>query len=318
MISYEERNKDITEKNEKVYGRDIPNGTRRMPLPKQACYGIVVDKLRICYEVTNDTYLKKFKEIQLNGLITICGLTFLRTSNDRFEFYYIVYDEKNKGVATVKFGKYANKNESTTYVFLEVYNEVLYQPDKLKELLLLPEKIGLAFHNFTAIDLAVDSPFNVSTIIRKMMKDESVDTIINRKVVKERTTVLDGLTCIHSITLNRLKNPTITIKQKKAQKHVYDGVTVQAYNKKEEILNTSDKQYILDYWGNPKRLYRLEVRLHSEDIKKFLLHSLNPPSTNMLFNPTILKDMFLFHLSSVIRFRSGRQIIDWEDILRMQ
>jgi hypothetical protein len=318
MISYEDRNKNITEKNEKVYRGDIPNEARRLPLPKKASYGIVIDKLKICYEATKHTYLKELKEMQLNGARAICGYTFLRLSNDRFEFYYVVYDEENKGVATVKFGKYANKNESTSYVFLEVYNEVLYQPDILKGLLMLPERIGLNFHNFTAIDLAVDSPFNVSTIIRKMMKDESVDTIINRKVVKERTIVLDGLTCIHSITLNRLKNPTINIKQKKAQKHVYDGVTVQAYNKREEIMNVSDKQYILDYWGNPKHLYRLEVRLHNEDIKQFLSHSLIPPSINILFNPAILKDMFLFHLTAVIRFRSGRRIIDWKDILNMQ
>lgn len=318
MVSHEERNKNITEKDEKVYGRDIPNGTRRLPLPKKACYGIVIDKLRICYDGTNNNYIEDLKKVQICQVKTMVGFHFLRTTHDCFEYNYAVYDKDDKAVATLRFSKYVNKTAPSVLVYLEVYNEVLYKPDRLKELLLMPGMIGLTFHNFTAIDLAVDSPFNVTTIIRKMMKDESVDTIINRKVVKDRSSILEGLTCTHSITINKLKNPTITIKQKKAQKHVSDGVTVQAYNKKEEIMNASDKQYIMDYWDNPKRLYRLEVRLHNEDIKAFLSHELITPSIDILYNSAQLKEMFLFHLNSVIRFRFGRRIIKWRDILGMQ
>ena len=318
MIGYEEGYKKNKYEDERVHCGDIPNEEWHVPLPKKVNSGIVIDKLQICYEPTNSVYLEDLKTVQLNGIITIAGFHFHRLSNDRFKHFFCVYDKDNKVVATLKFFKYANENNSSKYFFLEVNNEVLYDPKRLYGLLLMPGMVGLTFHNFTCIDLAYDSPYNTTTMIRKRMRDESLDTIINGKVVKDRSSILDGLTCTHSVTIKKLKNLTITIKQKKAQKHVYDGVTVQAYNKKEEILNASDKQYILDYWGNPKRLYRLEVRLHNEDIKAFLSHELITPSMDILFNYAQLKDMFLFHLNSVIRFRSGRKIIAWEDILKMQ
>lgn len=318
MYRYDEGYQYNIEEEEKGYRGDMPDEERHLPLPKKVNCGIVIDKLKICYEAANGMYLEDLETVQLNGIKSIAGFYFHRMSNDRFKHFFLVYDIDGKAVATLKFNKYANESSSSKYIFLDVNNEVLYDHNRLHELLLMPEGIGVTFHNFTSIDLAYDTPFNTTTQIRKRMRDESLDTIINGKVVKDRSTVLDGLTCTHSITMNRLKNPTITIKQKKAQKHTNEGVTVQAYNKKEEIKNTSDKQYIMDYWGNPTRLYRLEVRLNSEDIKTFLSHAFIAPSIDILYNPSILKGMFLFHLNSVIRFRSGRKIIAWEDILKMQ
>lgn len=54
------------------------------------------------------------------------------------------------------------------------------------------------------------------------------------------------------------KNPTISIKQAKALHNKAKGLTVCAYNKAAEI-STSGKDYILGYYGNRKRLYRLEI-----------------------------------------------------------
>ena len=57
--------------------------------------------------------------------------------------------------------------------------------------------------------------------------------------------------------------------QKKAITNKCDGITIQAYDKKAEIENKSNKRYILDYYGNPKHLYRLEVRLHYQELKDY-------------------------------------------------
>lgn len=89
------------------------------------------------------------------------------------------------------------------------------------------------------------------------MRDKTVTTIINGKAVKDRKKVLQGVSFEYSSTLDRLNHPTITVKQKKAIANKCNGVTVQAYNKKAEIDDHSDKRYILDYYGHPKRLYRL-------------------------------------------------------------
>ena len=120
---------------------------------------------------------------------------------------------------------------------------------------------------------------------------------------------------MYSSSLNRLNNPTITIKQKKAAANKNDGITVQAYNKKAEILQSSKKQYILDYHGNPKRLYRLEVRLHNQELKDYFAAKHITPSTDILYDGEMLKELFFHHLGAVIRFTRGRTKIQWKELL---
>ena len=77
-----------------------------------------------------------------------------------------------------------------------------------------------------------------------MMRDKEVTTIINGKAVHDRKTLLQGVTFDYSTTLSRLVHPTITIRQKKAITNKCDGITIQAYDKKAEIENKSNKRYI--------------------------------------------------------------------------
>ena len=195
-------------------------------------------------------------------------------------------------MAQLKFGHHTDRNDATTYVYYKVLNPVLYDDaEKLCRVLELPTKMGMVFNNYTAIDLAYDSPQNLPTLIKKMMRDKDVTTIINGKAVRNRKSVLDGVLFMYSSSLNRLNNPTITIKQKKAIANKNDGITVQAYNKKTEIEQSSKKQYILDYHGNPKRLYRLEVRLHNQELKDYFANSHIEPSTDVLFDKELLKGL---------------------------
>ena len=72
----------------------------------------------------------------------------------------------------------------------------------------------MVFHNITTIDLAKDfTKINPVTIIRKMYKDKGVTTIINGKAVRDRKQTIAGFSQTYSISLDRLKNPTISVKQ---------------------------------------------------------------------------------------------------------
>lgn len=274
---------------------------------------IILDELRICYVASNDD-LSRLEMVEVGEFVEVDEYRLYRRTNDRFRCFFDVLLD-GKSMAQLKYGHYTDRDEFTTFVYFKVDNHILYDAERLRRVLELPMKMRMVFNNYTAIDLAFDSPQNLPTLIKQMMRDKDVTTIINGKAVRDRKSVLDGVLFMYSSTLNRLNNPTITVKQKKAIANKNDGITVQAYNKKAEIEQSSKKQYILDYHGNPKRLYRLEVRLHNQELKDYFANSHLAPTTDVLFDKELLKDMFYYHLSTVIRFTRGRTKIQWRQLL---
>ena len=280
----------------------------------EGCY-IVIDELKICY-VTREEVLQPLKATTIGEHVSLCGYQMHRIANDRFEYFFDV-SARGRKVAQLRFGFYTDKEDGYPYVYLKVLNKTLYNPAEFRKILQMPDALGLEFNNFTAIDLAMDMPLNIPSIIKKMMRSKDTTTIINGKAVKDRKRNLEGVCFEYSTSLDRLNNPTITVKQKKAIHNKNCGITVQAYNKKAEIENLeSEKQYILDFYGDPKRLYRLEVRLRYQEIKDYLLIRKTEGAPALLFDQGILEDMFFYHLASVIRFTKGRTKISWNALLK--
>ena len=274
---------------------------------------IKIDELRICY-VADEESLRDLMAVEAGKFIDSFGYRFYRIINDRFCYFYdIVLDGEQVG--HIKFGHYTDLNDGVLYVYYKIFNAVLYDHDIFTRMLELPTLLGLVFNNFTAIDLAYDASVNFPSLIRKMMRDEKVTTIINGKAVIDPKCLVQGVTIDYSTTLKRLVHPTITIRQKKAISNKNEGITIQAYDKKAEVLNKSNKQYILDYYGNPKRLYRLEVRLPYRELKDYFAKQGIAPTIDVVLDETLLKDMFLYHLSAVIRFTKSRKKISWSDLL---
>jgi hypothetical protein len=243
---------------------------------------IVIDELKLCY-IADREQMACLAEVAVGSSVELYHYKFYRFLNERFRFFFEVVEDGVK-VAHLKFGHYTDKEDAPLYVYLKVLNRVLYDAVRLQRLLALPDKYGMAFNNFTAIDLALDGGINFPSLIKRMMRDKTVTTIINGKAVKDRKKVLQGVSFEYSSTLDRLNHPTITVKQKKAIANKCNGVTVQAYNKKAEIGDHSDKRYILDYYGHPKRLYRLEIRLHYQELKDYFVMLGKYPSPEDLFD----------------------------------
>ena len=254
-------------------------------------------------------------EVEAGASIELYHYKFYRFLNERFRFFFVVVEDGVE-VAQLKFGHYTDMEDAPLYVYLKVLNPVLYDAEVLQRLLALPDDFGMVFNNFTAIDMALDGGVNFPSLIKRMMRDKTVTTIINGKAVKDRKQVLQGVIFEYSSTLDRLNHPTITIKQKKAIANKCNGISVQAYDKKAEIDDHSDKQYILDHYGNPKRLYRLEIRLHYQELKDYFAMCKVFPEPEDLFDAEGLRKMFFYHLSAVIRFTRGRRKMDWETLLK--
>ena len=197
---------------------------------------IQIDELKICYTATPEN-LHELTSIEIGSCLVLYGFKFCRTISDRFRYYFEVW-ENDKLVAWLKYGLYTDLSETKHFVYFKVSNHVLYRPNQLKTILEIPTKLGFAFHNFTAIDLAMDSNVNFTSLIKRMMRDKAITTIINGKAIKDRKKVLQGVGFQYSTTLDRLKHASITIKQKKAISNKRHGITMQAYDKKAEIEKT--------------------------------------------------------------------------------
>lgn len=278
-------------------------------------YKIVLDELKICYKAENIDCLNVLKSVDVGECAFVGEYTFYRVINDKFRFYFDVV-EAGEHVAIFKFWHHTDYDDATCYVYYKIANQVLYDGSRLRQLVNLPDKFGLVFNNFTALDLAIDSCINIPSMIKKLMRNKAINTIINGKKVTDRKENISGVRFEYSTSLDRLNHPTITFKQRKAIKNKTDGITVQTYDKKAEIEESSDKKYILDHYGNPKRLYRLEVRLHYQELKDYFHKLQIVPDQSVVFNKDVLADMFFYHLSSVIRFTKGRRKLSWEELVK--
>lgn len=275
---------------------------------------IQIDELKICYTTTADN-LNNLMSIEIGSFIDLFGYRFYRSVSDRFRYFFEVWKD-NEQVAQLKHGLYTDLSDPKQYIYFKISNHVLYKSEQLKRTMELPDKLGFVFNNYTAIDLAIDSKTNFTSLIKRMIRDKAITTIINGKAIKDRKQVLQGVSFQYSTSLDRLKYASITIKQKKAISNKKNGIVVQAYDKKAEVEQNSDKRYILDFYGQPKRLYRLEVRLHYQELKDYFSKVNGEPIYETMTNQELLQDMFFYHLSAVLRFTHGRKKLDWQTLIK--
>ena len=276
----------------------------------------VIDELRLCY-VAEPSLLLELAGIPIGHSAVFGEYTLVRIGGDRFEYTYVAFVEDTEArmeIGKIKFGRYGG--DGSNQVFYRVNNPILYDREKMELAMALPETLGLYFNDITALDIALDHSKNFSAIIKRMMRNEKVTTILNGRAVKDRKAVIKGISFDYSSSLSRLHCPTITIKQAKAAKNKAKGITIQSYDKKAEIECSSGKGYILDRYDNPRYLYRLEVRLNYQELQDYFRKAGIPQSVDVLKDPEFLADLFFYHLGAVLRFTRGRKPLAWQDIIQ--
>lgn len=275
----------------------------------------VIDELRICY-IADPLLLEDLSKMEIGGSRIFLPFSLIRIGGDRFEYMFALClgeTADREEVGLFKFGRYGAGD--SLQCFLRVSNHVLYDQAKLKLVLSFPDMLNLVFNNFTAIDIAIDHRKNISSIIKRLMRNEMIKTILNGKQVKDRSKVIPGVTVDYSTSLKRLHCPTITIRQAKASKNNNKGITVQSYDKKTEVEAGSGKQYILDYYDQPRYLFRLEVRLRYQELQDYCRLINTVQGIDMVFDQEFLKGLYYYHLSAVLRFTKGRKMLAWPDLI---
>ncbi len=285
---------------------------------------IQIDALTLCYEVENTYYYDQLRQLDFGASIDLNEFQLTRTTGRYYDNVYNI--QAWNGVKTITFGqmKFSLANgdeESNTHknglrkVWLSLNNETLYTQD-FHFLTYIEQRLGLVFHNVTSLDLCLDTPFAVSPLVKAYVHNQDVTTILNGKRITDRDEDRPELTYTTSGSLNRQgKYLSVNIKQRNAIKDKSKGITILTYDKAAEISNASDKQYILEHYGNPRRLYRTEVHLNSEEIKNYVERKGITYTPLLLIDEATLEDMFFHFLNCVIRFQSKMEDVSWQHIL---
>ncbi len=285
---------------------------------------IQIDALTLCYEVEHTYYYDKLSTFDYGECLDMNEFRLYRTDGRYYDNVYVIRlwnGTRDIEWGYLKFNLARGDKDSNTHtngkrkVWMSLNNETLYTDD-FHFLTYIEQRLGLEFHNVTSLDLCLDTPFSVSPLVKAYLHNKDVTTILNGKRVTDRDEDRPEISYTFSGSLNKQdKYKTVNIKQRNALKDKSKGITVLTYDKVAEISNASDKQYILDYYGNPKRLYRTEVHLNAEDIKNYVEHRGIQYTPLILIDEAILEDMFFHFLGSVIRFQSRKVDASWEHLL---
>ena len=239
---------------------------------------VMIDALTVCFEVENRYHYDRISELEYGEIYDLYEFQLVRVEGRYYNnVYTIIYmDGDNQaefGQLKFNIGKMANPSNlhsnGSPKIWISLNNRSLYTNDQYN-LGFIATKLGLKPHNVTTLDICLDTSFNVSKPLRQLIKNKAVTTILNGTKVKDRDEDRPEITYTLSGSLNKDKYMTVNVKQRNAIKDKSRGVTVTTYDKLAEISNSSGKEYILNFYGNPTKLFRTEVHLNNTEIKDYL------------------------------------------------
>lgn len=208
--------------------------------------------------------------------------------------YGIAYAQHEFGV--LLFDRYSDKEKK--FCWVGIRNQVFYSNTMRIALLNeFQDMTGLgAINNITQLDLACDLSFNPVPRIKKLLKMDDVSVVRCGAKIEDKKQEIEGLLFLHPTNSLRELAPSLCFSDADKRKSLV------VYDKNKEI-GKSQKAYISDYYGNPKRLYRMEIRLCSDELFRYFKKYDMSPSVDMLTDQSFLKSMYheflfrLFHFS---------------------
>lgn len=288
---------------------------------------LAIDALTICYTPTSIEVLERLANVEILHIVEYDDFTLLRVEGERdctYRIYYANEQGESKAMGTLSFNMREDRLANEYLVWIRVENETLYNTD-FWCISYVAQVLGLVFHNFTTLDIAIDTTRNPLRIIEafKMLgkKDDRVTTIINGKAI-DWSKPLDrlladtrGANYIHPFITNLLTYRTLSIRPCKAIGDKSKGATLTFYNKANEVEQESGKQYIMEKYGNPMHLWRTEIHLNNEQIKAYIKEREELASNpHGIFTKRHLLGLFYRYINSIIRWRIGRDVIGWEHL----
>lgn len=290
---------------------------------KRVCNNpIQIDALTVCFSVTNPTHYDRLKKLEIGESYSPYEFILRRIDGRYYHniFSIIITEEDGNQheFGQLKFGLNSGKEEThldgSIKVWISLSNETLYVYRRFY-FDYIASSLGLELHNITTLDLAIDTPFNVSKTVWKYIRDRNILTILNGRRIYNRDEDRPEISRTISGTLNKDKYLTLNVKQRNAMRDKTRGVTLALYDKVAEIRNGSRKEYILEHYNNPKRLYRTEVHLNNAEISQYLSANKIELTYWLFQDEAALSSIFFHFIGSVLRFQNRAKDVSWAHLL---
>lgn len=266
---------------------------------------IVIDKLKLCYKRDNDSRFWQMMAEQPEH-IQVGDFDLVRRQADgTYESIYgIAYAQHELG--TLLFDRFSDKEKK--YCWLSIRNQVFYS-DTMSIAMLneFQDAIELKrINNITQLELACDLPFNPVPKIKKLLKRDDVSVVRCGTKIDDKKQVIEGLFFLHPTNGLKELAPTLYFSDNDKRKSLV------VYDKNKEI-QWSNKTYIAEYYGKPKHLYRMEIRLTSDELFRYFKKNDITPSVDLLVDQSFLKTMYDEFLFRLLHFSYKRKSIGLMD-----
>jgi hypothetical protein len=285
---------------------------------------IGIDKLRLCYNIVDDRLIRYLEENKPDYYDTGEGFELRRIEGKGFaDMYQILIRDYNKDneLETVVAGKvYWNLKEADDdddehddkpkykKAWISVENKMLYSSSSLL-INFFSQNLGLEINNLTELEIYIDSTKkHIPNLLKRIIRCKDLKVYLNCKEIRDRDKDRPEISYIHSGNLNKYKYLSVYIQSVKAIKNKLEGVTLCAYNKLKEC-GQSEKNYILDTYGNPKQLYRTEIRVGNLQFREFLNANRIELSEHLFYKNKAFKgflfETFVWFCDKVLYFKDN-------------
>lgn len=287
-------------------------------------YAFHIDMLRLCFEITEPTIFDYLSTLEPAEKADFYDFYLVRIEGKHFEYVFeIRYDDlgEDKLFGELRFGINKNEDEANTHTngtrkaWISISNRVLYSTEEMHYLEYIADVLHLELHNITSLDLCLDMSMNIARYLKRLIRCKDFGIILNGKRIKDRKEDRPEIIYTMSGNLDRDKYLTVNIKEKKAIKDKSRGRTLAAYDKRAEIANSSNKEYISNLYGSPSKLHRLEVHLNNDELKDYFNRTREELNIGTIFNENFLFRLFYSTLERLIRFEKDGKKIDWWAVL---
>ncbi|MBC8601145.1 hypothetical protein H8784_05345 [Parabacteroides acidifaciens] len=274
-------------------------------------YNIGIDKLTLCYTIEENSILHDINNEDQE--IDMGDFKLKRIESGHFKNSFLILSlwdaPDGNGLTwqvygTLKFNRFTDKDEKCKLAWLYFDNHTLYKQvyPNVSSIIYgeyISVLLGLELHNITEIEIYIDTSSNAPRTIKKMIRNNSIETIFNGNVL-ERKEKQPKLGYYHTGNLNRYTDLTIYIKQQDKE-----GFMMKAYDKLTEIQEDSHKNYILTWHrrNTNQPLFRVELSLKHRHLKDYINSNSIELSHNLFTVKEFLFNCFLHFADRLIRFR---------------
>lgn len=247
-----------------------------------------IDKLKICYRVSADTFSYIANSCNLNA----ADKDAINNTIDRGDYRLNLADHSSNDnevtaitiSVTFEMDEERHKlgildlRKGCQYCFFSFENRILYTPfiyvnnrkyNCVNFIEYIASDMGLTFNNVTTLEIAKDSTRNYVSAVQRYIRDiNNYEMFVNGNIVKDENCIIPHYKKMYSSSRKKMsRTPTLYFNQT-------DGPELKIYDKRREMEDGEKAKlgYIPQWleFGDSAPIYRAEVTVRNRDIREYM------------------------------------------------